>query len=83
VSAGTFNAVVQPFETALSATIMMIKIIPQTSATMLRILAVLDASAAIADSPTALAFCALQEKIIAAIPRGRQQHKVLKMDQAR
>lgn len=123
----------------------MITIIPQTSPMMFRILAVLDASTATADSPRALAFCAfkkqvsklasiymqfsfletnylqnvqccktlkmvcivfdfreslgsrkqqmkikkkcvqerlptLQEQMIAAIPRGRQQHKVLKMD---
>jgi len=62
---------------------MMIIIIPQTRAMMFRTLAVLDASAALADSPRALAFCALQEQTIAAIPRGRQQHKVLKMDHPR
>lgn len=68
---------------ALRAMIMMIRMIPQTSPTIFRILAVLDASWATADSPAAFAFCALQEQMIAAIPRGRQQHKVLKIDHAR
>lgn len=42
---------------------MMITIIPQTSPTTFRILAVLDASAAEADSPRALAFCAFKKQV--------------------
>lgn len=42
---------------------MMIKITPQTSPITFRILAVLDASMAVADSPTALAFCAFKKQV--------------------
>lgn len=45
---------------ALIAMTMMIKMIPHTSPTIFRILAVLDASAARADSPAALEFCACE-----------------------
>lgn len=50
-------------EEALTAMIMINIIIPQTSATTLRILAVLDASTALADSPTALAFCTCEKQV--------------------
>lgn len=42
----------------LTAITMMIKIIPKTSPMMFSILAVLDASEALVESPMALAFCA-------------------------
>lgn len=45
---------------ALRAMKMMIKMIPHTSPMIFRILAVLDASTATADSPRALAFCAFK-----------------------
>lgn len=48
---------------ALRAMKMIIKMIPHTSATIFRILAVLDASMATADSPAALAFCALKKQV--------------------
>lgn len=49
---------------ALRAMKMIIKMIPHTSATIFRILAVLDASMAKAESPAALAFCALKKASI-------------------
>lgn len=48
---------------ALTAMIMMIIIIPRTSPTTFRVLAVFDALAASVDSPTALAFCAFEKQV--------------------
>lgn len=59
-SAGKKNLQLHFCEVALIAMMMMIKMIPHTSPTIFRILAVLDASAAWAESPAALEFCACE-----------------------